>query len=75
MAKAVKKIAIVEEKIIKKIVFLRDEKIILDVHLAELYGVETRVLKQAVRRNIDRFPKILCLNYRQKRLKQWYHKM
>ena len=56
MAKAVNKIAVVEEKIIKKIVFLRDEKIILDVHLAELYGVETRVLKQAVRRNIDRFP-------------------
>ncbi len=56
MAKSAKKIIVVEEKIIKKIVFLRDEKIILDVHLAELYGVETRVLKQAVRRNIDRFP-------------------
>ena len=28
----------------------------LDYHLAELYGVETRVLKQAVRRNINRFP-------------------
>ena len=46
----------IEEKIIKKIVLLRDEKVILDVHLAELYGVETRVLKQAVRRNIERFP-------------------
>ncbi len=56
MAKLKKKTAVVEEKIIQKIVFLRDEKIILDVHLAELYGVETRVLKQAVRRNIDRFP-------------------
>lgn len=56
MAKATKKMIVVEEKIVKKIVFLRDEKIILDVHLAELYGVETRVLKQAVRRNIDRFP-------------------
>ncbi len=56
MANAIKKIAVAEEKIIKKIVFLRDEKIILDVHLAELYGVETRVLKQAVRRNMDRFP-------------------
>ena len=53
MAKAV---VVAEEKIIKKIVFLRNEKIILDVHLAELYGVETRALKQAVRRNIDRFP-------------------
>jgi len=56
MAKATKKITVVDEKIIRKIVFLRNEKIILDVHLAELYGVETRVLKQAVRRNIDRFP-------------------
>ena len=42
--------------IASKIVILRDEKVILDVHLAELYEVETRVLKQAVRRNISRFP-------------------
>jgi hypothetical protein len=56
MAKSTNKIAVVEEKIIKRIVLLREEKIILDVHLAELYGVETRALKQAVRRNIDRFP-------------------
>jgi hypothetical protein len=56
MSKAVKNIAVIEEKIIRKIVFFRDEKVILDVHLAELYKVETRVLKQAVRRNIDRFP-------------------
>ncbi len=56
MAKAKKQIAVVEETIIKKIVFLREEKVILDVHLAELYGVETRALKQAVRRNIERFP-------------------
>lgn len=56
MAKVIKKIAVVEEKIIRKIVFLRNEKIMLDVHLAELYGVETRVLKQAVRRNRKSFP-------------------
>jgi len=42
--------------IASKIITLRDENVILDVHLAELYGVETRALKQAVRRNIDRFP-------------------
>ena len=35
---------------------LREEKVILDVHLAEIYGVETRALKQAVRRNMDLFP-------------------
>jgi hypothetical protein len=45
-----------EERIINKIVLLRGEKVILDVHLAELYGVETRALKQAVRRNRNRFP-------------------
>ncbi len=39
-----------------KILFLRGEKVLLDADLALLYGVETRVLKQAVRRNIDRFP-------------------
>jgi len=45
-----------EAVIASKIISLRDENVILDVHLAELYGVETRALKQAVRRNIDRFP-------------------
>jgi len=45
-----------EEQIIKKIILLRGEKVILDVHIAELYQVETRVLKQAVRRNLKRFP-------------------
>jgi ORF6N domain len=39
-----------------KILFLRDEKVLLDADLALLYGVETKVLKQAVRRNIERFP-------------------
>lgn len=56
MAKAIHKLTVVEDKIIQKIVLLRDEKVILDFHLAELYGVETRTLKQAVRRNMDRFP-------------------
>lgn len=46
----------VEETIVGKIFQLRGAKVILDVHLAEIYGVETRVLKQAVRRNIERFP-------------------
>lgn len=42
--------------IASNIIILRAERVILDVHLAELYGVETRVLKQAVRRNRERFP-------------------
>jgi hypothetical protein len=39
-----------------KIIELRGQKVILDFHLAEMYEVETRTLKQAVRRNIERFP-------------------
>ena len=38
------------------ILLLRGEQVILDFQLAKLYGVETRVLKQAVKRNSDRFP-------------------
>ena len=38
------------------VLWMRGEKVILDRDLARLYGVETKALKQAVRRNIDRFP-------------------
>lgn len=39
-----------------KVFTLRGQKVLLDFDLAELYEVETRILKQAVRRNIERFP-------------------
>ncbi|CAG5069729.1 hypothetical protein DYBT9623_02466 [Dyadobacter sp. CECT 9623] len=39
-----------------KVFTLRGFKVILDFDLAEMYGVETKALKQAVRRNTDRFP-------------------
>ncbi len=44
------------EMIERKIYLIRGQKVMLDRDLAQLYGVETRVLNQAVRRNIDRFP-------------------
>jgi len=44
------------ERIASKIYLIRELKVMLDSDLAELYGVETKVLKQAVRRNINRFP-------------------
>lgn len=44
------------EEIRKCILNLRGEKVMLDEHLAILYGVETRALVQAVKRNIERFP-------------------
>ena len=40
----------------RRIFLVRGQKVMLDFNLAELYGVETRALKQAVRRNFDRFP-------------------
>ncbi|MEK6656711.1 MAG: ORF6N domain-containing protein [Nitrospirota bacterium] len=49
--------AIVPVEVIEgKIYLIRGQKVMLDRDLAQLYGVETRVLNQAVRRNIDRFP-------------------
>ena len=44
------------ERIEKSIYVIRGEKVMLDRDLADLYGVETRVLNQSVSRNRDRFP-------------------
>lgn len=44
------------ERIARTIFLFREQKVILDYDLAVLYGIETRALKQAVRRNRDRFP-------------------
>lgn len=57
MAKKATTIAIPDERIMRKIYFIRDQKVMLDNDLAELYGTETKILKQAVKRNIERFPK------------------
>jgi hypothetical protein len=47
---------IITERIEQKILLLRGKKIMLDRDLATLYGVETKTLNQAVKRNIKRFP-------------------
>src|SRR5688572_23624383 len=44
------------ERIERVILLVRGHKVLLDRDLAVLYGVETRVLNQAVRRHLDRFP-------------------
>jgi len=52
-----KNLAKIRTESIEQLIFLkRGQKVMLSPHLAELYGVETRVLVQAVKRNIDRFP-------------------
>ena len=40
----------------KKIFLIRGKQVMIDRDLAELYGVETKVINQAVKRNIERFP-------------------
>lgn len=57
MAKKELQALVMEQKILNRIYFVRGEKIRLDRDLAELYRIETRALKQAVKRNIERFPK------------------
>ena len=44
------------EIIERKIYLIRSQKVMIDVDLAELYGVETRILVRAVKRNLERFP-------------------
>lgn len=44
------------ESVVRRIFQVRGQKVMLDADLAELYGVETRILVQAVKRNLDRFP-------------------
>lgn len=49
-------LAVSAQQIESSILVVRDQKVILDADLAELYGVSTKVFNQAVRRNQDRFP-------------------
>jgi len=51
-----KEISIPDAIITNKIYFIRGQKVMLDRDLAELYKVETKLLKRQVRRNIERFP-------------------
>ena len=57
--------------IINKIIVLRNQKVIVDRDLANLYGVETRVLNQAVKRNIKRFPSDFMFQMTPEEMKTW----
>ncbi len=56
MKKNETKILVPDEIVMNKIYFIRNQKVMLDSDLAELYNVETKQLKRQVNRNIDRFP-------------------
>jgi hypothetical protein len=51
-----RKMIIPDEVVISKIYLIRGQKVMLDMDLAELYDVQTKQLKRAVRRNSIRFP-------------------
>jgi len=59
------------ERIANRIYVIRDEKVMLDSDLAELYGVPTKVLNQAVRRNRDRFPEDFMFQLTKAELENW----
>ena len=52
------------ERVARSILLIRGQKVLLDVDLAALYGVETRVLVQAIKRNLARFPMTSCFSSR-----------
>ncbi len=60
-----------QEIIVSKIIFLREKKVILDRDLAELYEVQTRVLNQSVKRNIERFPEDFMFQLTKVEMKNW----
>ena len=55
-------------KIIDCIYIIRGNKIILDKDIAKLYNIETKALKQAVKRNIERFPDDFMFELKKKSL-------
>ena len=68
MDKSENKILLPEEIIISKIYLIRGKKVIIDRDLAEFYGVETRRLKEQVRRNIERFPEDFMIEFTKEEL-------
>jgi hypothetical protein len=60
-----------EELVWAKIYLIRGQKVMLDRDLASLYAVETRRLKEQVRRNINRFPKDFMFELTKEELNDW----
>lgn len=59
------------EAIVRKIYFIRGKKVMLDRDLAELYGVPTKALNQAIKRNLERFPEDFMLQLTKEETQNW----
>ena len=62
-----KELAIIQNKIL----VIRNQQVMLDRDIAELYGVETRILNQAVKRNMERFPDEFCFQLNKDEFEKW----
>jgi len=71
MSGQTKSIKVPDELVINRIYVVRGIKVMLDRDLAELYGVETKVLKQAVKRNINRFPSDFMFEMSPSEFEEW----
>jgi len=60
-----------DETLSNKIYYIRNQKVMLDRDLATLYGIETKRLKEQVRRNIHRFPKDFMFQLTKSELDNW----
>lgn len=60
-----------DEIVLNQIYYIRGQKVMLDRDLANLYNVETKMLKQAVRRNLSRFPEDFMFEMTKEELKNW----
>ena len=66
-------LTITETVIENKIYLIRGQKVMLDFDLAEMYDVQTKALKQAVRRNIDRFPEDFMFELTKEEVEMLFH--
>jgi len=64
-------VLIPDERIMDKIFLIRGQKVMLDRDLAELYGLDTKVLKQQVRRNLNRFPDDFMFELTKEEFENW----
>ncbi|MDP5105432.1 MAG: ORF6N domain-containing protein [Polaribacter sp.] len=71
MKKKEENLLIPDEIITNKIYLIRNQKVMLDRDLAELYQVETKRLKESVRRNINRFPEDFMFEMTKNELENW----
>ena len=62
-------VSLPEGPIDSRIMLVGGHKVMLDADLADLYGVPTGALVQAVKRNLQRFPRTSCFSLRNRRLK------